>query len=238
VKRKIIAWSVHIYTVAGGLIGLAALIAAAQGNLHTSFMMLMATVFIDSTDGTLARRAHIKQVLPDFDGSEVDNVIDFFTYVWIPVFIMWKAELLPHPILLGVPVVAALYAYGQVNMKSNEGYFIGFPSYWNIIALYLFWLHPAPVLAALMVLVPGILSFVPTRYLYPSRGGPLWRITYVLTALWLLLVLVLLFQTQPMRALILLSLLYPVYYMVASFYVEIRTRRASRGALANVVISG
>jgi phosphatidylcholine synthase len=237
-KQKIFAWGVHAYTGLGGLIGLAALFAAAQDNLHLSFLLLLITVFIDSTDGTLARRARIKLVLPNFSGSEIDNVIDFFTYVWVPVFIMWKASLLPHPILLTVPVIAALYAYGQVNMKSSEGYFIGFPSYWNIIALYLFWLRPAPVLASMMVLVPGLLSFIPTRYLYPSRGGLLWRTTYILTALWMLLVSVLLFQPTPARELVMVSLIYPVYYMLASLYAEIQARRSSRGGFAQVVSGG
>src|SRR5690349_19948493 len=111
---KIAAWAVYDYTYAGGIIGLFALFEASQNRLHSAFLLLLATVFIDATDGTLARAAHVKQVLPNFSSTDIDNVSDFFTYVWVPVFVMWKSNLLPHPALCAVPVLAALYAYGQV----------------------------------------------------------------------------------------------------------------------------
>lgn len=227
-NKKIAAWTVHAYTSAGGIIGLFALFEASQDRLHSAFLLLLATVFIDATDGTLARTAQVKQVLPNFSGAEIDNVIDFFTYVWVPVFIMWKANLLPHPALCAVPVFAALYAYGQVNMKSADGYFIGFPSYWNIVALYLFWLQPNSVIASLMVLVPGVLSFIPTKYLYPSRGGFLWRTTYIFTAIWGIVLIYMLLLTEPPRWLLLASLSYPAYYMIASFYIDMKTRRSTQ----------
>jgi phosphatidylcholine synthase len=225
--RRLVAWAIHAYTASGGILGMAALFAAAEERYQTAFLLLLATMFIDATDGTLARTARVKDALPTFSGGEIDNVIDFLTYVWVPIFIMWKLSLLPHPILLGVPILAALYAYGQSNMKSSDGYFIGFPSYWNIIALYLFWLQPVPGIAALIVIVPGVLSFIPTRYLYPSRGGPLWRTTYVLTAIWGAALIYLLLQSDPPMWLVLVTLLYPIYYLAGSCYVEVRARRAS-----------
>lgn len=227
-KQKIAAWAVHGYTAVGGILGLLALYSASLGDIHTSFILLVPTMIIDGTDGLLARAARVKDILPNFNGSEIDNVIDFLTYVWIPVFIMWRAELLPHPLLTLIPVIAALYAYGQVNMKSEDGYFIGFPSYWNIVALYLFWLRPGPIYAVMMVLIPAILSFIPTRYLYPSRGGLLWRTTWLLTSLWGIVVLYLLLQPEPTCWLVITSLLYPAYYLAASFYAELQTRRAAR----------
>lgn len=224
-RRRANAWAVHLYTATGGVIGMVALLLAAEGQVRAAFLLLILTMIIDATDGLLARRVRVEEVLPDFSGAEMDNVIDVLTYVWVPVFIMAHQNLLPHPALMAVPVLAAMYAYGQINMKTPDSYFLGFPSYWNVVALYLYWLKPTAVIAALLVVIPAILTFIPTRYLYPSKNQILWKTSWGLGAVWIALVVYLLFQPEPNQTLILLSLYYPIYYMVASFYVDARIRR-------------
>jgi len=218
------AWGVHIYTMFGGVLGVWALLAAGDGDYRGAFGLLVLSTLIDATDGLMARRLRIWEVLPQFDGSMVDNVIDTLTFLWVPVFIIGHAELLPHPIWLVVPIVAGLYVYGQTNMKSEDSYFIGFPTYWNVVALYMFWLTPDAVPAILMVLIPGILSFIPTRYLYPSKNVVLWQWSWGLGLLWIVLLGYLLLQEDPETSLVLLSLYYPAYYMVASFWIDYQIR--------------
>jgi phosphatidylcholine synthase len=224
-NRKLAAWLVHLYTAIGGIVGLFALLHAAEGRTRTAFLLLVITMLIDATDGLLARRVRVREVLPDFDGAELDNVIDVLTYVWVPLFIMATENLLPHPAWLIVPVLAAMYAYGQINMKTEDAFFLGFPSYWNIVALYLFWLRPEPAIAVLLVVLPAILTFIPTRYLYPSRNQILWKTSWGLGAVWIVMVIYMLMQPQPESMLVFLSLYYPAYYMAASFYVDWRIRR-------------
>ena len=223
-RRQSAAWLVHLYTALGGVIGVFALIAAAEGEIRRSFLLLIATLVIDSTDGIMARRAKVRVVLPHFDGAMVDNVIDVLTFVWVPVFIMWRADLLPHSLWLTLPVLAALYAYGQTEMKTADAFFLGFPSYWNVIALYLYWLRPSAPAAVLMIVIPAVLTFIPTRYLYASKNRILWKTTWTLGAIWLLTVVVMLSQRAPSPTLIWLSLFYPAYYMIASFTIDWRIR--------------
>jgi phosphatidylcholine synthase len=223
--RKLAAWAVHLYTAMGGVIGMMALFAAASEQVRSAFLLLILTALIDATDGILARKVNVRKVLPNFDGSMIDNVIDVLTYVWVPVFIMWSQNLLPHPVWLAVPILASLYAYGQVNMKSEDSFFMGFPSYWNFIALYLYWLRPEPTVAVLTVVIPGILSFIPTRYLYPSKNRILAKLSWVLGIAWGVLILYLLTQETPDRGLVVASLFYPIYYLVLSFYIDIRIRQ-------------
>ena len=40
--------------------------------------------------------------------------------------------------LLWLPLLASAYGFSQVNAKTPDGFFLGFPSYWNIIAFYLY----------------------------------------------------------------------------------------------------
>ena len=144
-RQAIAAWLVHLYTASGGVIGMLALFAAADGQIRLAFLLLCLTTLIVATDGILARIAQVSKVLPNFSGAMVDNVIDVLTFVWVPVFIMGSQNLLPSLAWTAVPIIAALYAYGQVDMKTEDAFFLGFPSYWNFIALYLFWLRPEPV---------------------------------------------------------------------------------------------
>lgn len=224
-KSKIAAWLIHLYTASGGVIGMLALFAATSGDTRTAFLLLFVTVAIDSTDGMLARRARVSQVLPNFSGAMVDNVIDVFTYIWIPVFIMGSSGLLPHLIWIAVPIVAGLYAYGQVDMKTPDNFFLGFPSYWNVVALYMYLLQPEPIWAVIMLVVPAILTFLPTRYLYPSKNRILSRPTWLLALLWGIIILYLLFSDTPNPILVWISTIFPIYYLAASFYVDWQVRR-------------
>ncbi len=224
-NKKIAAWLVHLYTASGGVNGVVGLFAAADGQVRLAFWLLMFAMLIDSTDGILARKVRVRAVLPNFDGSMVDNVIDMLTFVWVPVFIMGSQNLLPHVAWTAVPIIAALYAYGQVNMKTEDSFFLGFPSYWNMIALYMFWLRPEPALAVLMLVIPGVLSFIPTRYLYPSKNPIFSKVSWLLGSVWGVLILYLLAQETPDTRLVLLSLYYPAYYLILSFYLDIRIRQ-------------
>lgn len=218
------AWSIHLYTATGGIIGVFALLAVFRGEIEQAFLLLMVSMLIDSTDGLMARKLKIWEVLPKFDGAMVDNVIDMLTFAWIPIVILGVEELVPNDIFLFIPIIGALYAYGQVNMKDPDGFFIGFPTYWNIIALYMYLLRPQPEIVVLVLLFFGILSFVPTRYLYPSKNNFLWKTTWALGAIWIAMIVHILTQEDVSRNFILLSLFYPIYYMVLSFYVEGKIR--------------
>jgi len=204
-RRRLTAWLVHLYTASGGVIGMFALLHQAQGNIRECFLLLCVTMMIDATDGMLARKVDVRRALPGFDGAMVDNVIgamvdnviDFLTYIWVPVFILASQNILPHPVWVAVPILAGLYAYGQVDMKTPDSFFLGFPSYWNFVALYLWWLRPEPNLALVLVIIPAVLTFIPTRYLYPSKNRILSVPTWILGLIWAVLVLYLLLQDTP-----------------------------------------
>ena len=195
-NRKIAAWLVHLYTASGGIVGMFALFAAAENQIRLAFVLLLITAMIDATDGFLARKVRVRQVLPYFDGSMMDNIIDVLTYIWVPIFIIGRLDVLPHILWIVPPLLAGMYAYGQTNMKTDDNYFLGFPSYWNVIAIYIYWLQPQPIWAVLMTLIPAILTFVPTHYLYLSRNQMFARPQWIMGTLWFVLCLYLLLQEQ------------------------------------------
>lgn len=225
ISRRTAAWLVHSYTAMGGVIGVFALITAADGRYREAFLLLVVTTLIDATDGLMARQVRVRDVLPDFDGAMMDNVIDVLTFLWIPVFIMVHAELIPHPGWAVVPVIAGMYAYGQVNMKTPDSYFLGFPTYWNIIALYMYWIQPVGWVAVGLLIFFCILTFIPTRYLYPSKNRFLWKTTWSLSTTWIFMICYMLTKENPSESLVWVSLYFPIYYMVVSFWVDLKIRR-------------
>ena len=227
------AWGVHLYTASGAVLALLALDAIARTAYAAAFAWMSVAMVIDCTDGTLARRARVKEVLPHFDGSKLDDIVDYLNYVLVPIFLLYHAALLPGG-LIGVlvaalPLLASAYGFCESEAKTPDHFFTGFPSYWNVVALYLFVLGWSPWTNAAWLVGLSVLVFVPIRYLYPSRTATLRTVTYVGGALWALSVLGLLAQfPTPSRTLAQLSLLYPAYYIALSLWLHWRTPKSPR----------
>ena len=152
--------------------------------------MFVATI-IDATDGTLARLVHIKEAVPSFDGRRLDDLIDFQTYTCLPLLLIWRAGLLPpgQEAWLLFALAASAYGFCQVQAKTDDGYFLGFPSLWNLVAMYLYVLPLGRLARAPVVIILALLTFVPSRYLYPSsQPGRLNIVATVTGVVWGVLV--------------------------------------------------
>ena len=134
-----------------------------------AFLMLVG-LFIDSVDGTLARRVGVTEHVPHIDGRRLDDVVDFLNYAIVPAVFMLAAGNLLAPGWIAVPILASAYQFSQVEAKTEDDYFLGFPSYWNVVAIYLYLLDARPEVGVWWVLGFSIASFIPLRYLYPSRS--------------------------------------------------------------------
>jgi phosphatidylcholine synthase len=239
---RLLAWSVHFYTALGlvAAAGMAVLLADPNPSVEAfrwAFVLMLVATLIDATDGTLARAIRIKEVLPGFDGRRLDDIVDFLTYTALPLFLIWRARLLPDgtEALLLLPLLASAYGFCQVSAKTDDGYFLGFPSYWNLVAFYLYVLQMPKWGALALVVTLALLTFVPTRYLYPTMRGRLNRVTNVLGAGWTCLLIwilalpaIELVSAGPAREMGLVSLFFPVYYMAASWLVTLRVWRRRR----------
>jgi len=246
--RKILAWCVHAYTAlglvaAGGMV--IAIVDGQPASFRFAFILMLVATLIDATDGTLARAVNVKKVLPHFDGRRLDDLIDFHTFTTLPLLLIWRAELIPPAwqVCLLAPLVASAYGFCQSHAKTDDGYFLGFPSYWNIVAFYLYILQPLPWLALALILFFAIMTFVPARYLYPTHRGRLNRLSNVLAVPWAIALTLLLvwlpqqrvdgrYADQATFELALASLAYPAYYLLVSWgislHILVRARRMRR----------
>ena len=220
------AWLAHFYTATGAVIAFLAATEVFEGDYRAALLWLAAQVVVDATDGVLARRARVAQVLPWFNGAKLDDIIDYLCYVFIPALIIWRALLVPE--WLATPVAAAMllssaYGFNRDDAKTADHFFTGFPSYWNIVVAYLLIAEWSSATNALILLVLAVLVFVPIRYVYPSRT-PIWQLpTNVLGVVWgnAFVVMLWVMPNVP-RLLFWGSLLFPSYYVVLSLVLHRR----------------
>lgn len=228
VGRRLAAWGVHLLTASSAPAGLLAVRATVQGDVAGAFLWMTYTIVIDSLDGTLARAVRVKEVIPWVDGSRLDDVVDYFTYVLVPAFFLLHMRLLPSA--WAVPLVALIaiasgYGFSQTAAKTGDHFFTGFPSYWNVVAFYLYTLGWSPAVNAAWVVALAAGVFVPLRYVYPSRTPTLRWLTVTLGIGWgVALVYALLNLGAVSRTLIVASLAFPIYYAGLSLYLHVRGR--------------
>jgi phosphatidylcholine synthase len=229
IARRLAAWGVHFLTASGAIVAFLALSAIHHGRYDWAFWWMALAMVIDSVDGSLARAVGVKTVLPHFDGTRLDDLIDYLNYTIVPVALICAAGRLPPSVT--VPVAAAVllasaWGFCQTDAKTSDGYFKGFPSYWNVVVFYLFTLDTPPFLTAAVLVIFAILVFVPIYYVYPSRARHMRTLMIVLGAGWAAGTFVALASfPDPPRSLLLVTLLYPTYYIALSVYLTIQRRR-------------
>lgn len=171
-RQKIAGWLVHAFTASGAYVGVLALLAIFQEKYILAFWLMGIAIVIDAVDGMFARLIQIKIAVPRIDGALLDNIVDFFNYTIIPVFFLLVSNIIPEGwgyISAFVIILSSAYQFTQVDAKTSDHFFKGFPSYWNIAVFYLFFwqMHPFANVAILFLL--AALSFIPIKYVYPSR---------------------------------------------------------------------
>lgn len=181
--HRLAAWSVHALTASTAVIGIYTLIAIYQGHNILALCLMGAAIVIDAVDGTFARLVQIKSVIPNVDGALLDNIVDYLNYVITPAFfLIVNTQMLPAfwgGIIVSMFVLASAYQFTQLDAKTPDHFFKGFPSYWNIVVFYLFYFNSSPITNSIVLITLTILVFVPIKYVYPSR------LDYLSNILWL-----------------------------------------------------
>ena len=166
-------WAVHLFTASGVILALLALAAVMDDDARLALVWLVVAIVIDGVDGTLARRVRVKERLPRIDGEALDLIIDYLTYVFIPALIIWRGAYLPDPLafpLTAAILVASLYNFARRDMKTDDGYFRGFPALWIFVAFYCVLAPVEPALLAVIVVALIVLTFAPILVIHPFRA--------------------------------------------------------------------
>lgn len=169
---EIRAFSVHILTASGSFLAFLGLVAAAERDFVAMFWWLAAALFVDGIDGPIARRVRVKEVLPNWSGDMLDNIIDYVTYVLLPAFALYQSGMIGEPwsfLAGGAIVVSSAIYYADMGMKTEENFFSGFPVVWNMVVFTLFVVDAGTVTASVVVAASIVLTFFPIHFLHPVR---------------------------------------------------------------------
>ncbi|MFC5263975.1 CDP-alcohol phosphatidyltransferase family protein [Kribbella qitaiheensis] len=222
-RLRLAGLALHAYTASGTVLALLIVIAAIDGDAVRALWLGLAALVIDGTDGMIARRLRVKETIPWFDGAMLDNIVDYLTYAFAPIVLLWTGDYLPNGFLgaalAALPLLASSYQFCRTDAKTDDHFFLGFPSYWNVVAFYVVVLGLGPTATGLILLICSILVFVPVKYVYPSRTKAFRTMNLLTTAVWLAAYAVLLAQMpDPNPIVIGVSLAYLVYYGGLSLY--------------------
>ena len=186
-EKRALAWGVHAFTASGAVLALLAVAAVQRGELYEALLWLGVAMAVDGIDGTFARAAKVRQRLPRIDGDALDLVVDFLTYVFVPVLIIRQGGFLPPPLaipLTGAILLSSLYVFARRDMKTEDGYFRGFPALWNIVALYFVLAPPSQNVAAAFIVVLAVMTFAPVHVVHPFRVRDYGAALPIVTVAW------------------------------------------------------
>lgn len=185
--RSILAYGVHAFTATGAIWGLLAIFAVFEGNYKMMIVWMIVAMLVDGFDGALARWADVKKYASGVDGALLDNILDYLNYVVVPAIFMIHTDLLPESmkwLTACLILLTSAYQFTQTDAKTDDHHFKGFPSYWNVAALYMLLMNLPQWVNFGFLMLFNIMVFIPIKYIYPTRNTFFRALTLALTYLY------------------------------------------------------
>ena len=183
----VMAYGVHVFTALGAALGFLALDAVINGDLPKAFWWLGAALVVDALDGPLARRLNVVETASRYDGSLLDLVVDFITYVFVPVAMLLRPEVVaqPYGFWAGLIIVlgSALY-FADTGMKTDDFWFKGFPAVWNVVVFNIVVFGTPAWLTVTIALSLTAMQFLPVVFVHPVRVRRWRNFTLGMLGLW------------------------------------------------------
>lgn len=181
-----LGWMVHLLTASGLIIGMAAAVTINAGQYRDALLLLVLTIVIDAIDGPLARMVMVKKYIKDFDGTLLDNIVDFITWVFLPCYLMIQAQMLPERegfIAAAIILICAAYQFCCSDVKTYSSTFKRWPSAWSILVILMFIWQAKAWLIWTAIIACVVLSLIPIYYIHPFQKNRLFKSKTMVTLL-------------------------------------------------------
>lgn len=181
------AISVHMLTATGAILALLAIEAAVHHKWNIMLLWLVIAFIVDGIDGPLARKFNVKKHAGEWDGVLMDLIVDYLTYVFIPVFALWQSHLMPGfwgGLSGAVICFASVIYFSDTRMKTKDKSFSGFPACWNMVVVVFFAIQPPLWVMLGVILFLSIAMFYPIKFIHPVRTKMLRPISLTIAMIW------------------------------------------------------
>jgi phosphatidylcholine synthase len=239
--RKVRAYLVHMLTASGVAFAFLAMaeVVGAELDPRWVFGWLTLAVVIDAADGPLARLWDVQSHAPRIVGGTIDLIVDYLTFTFIPLVLVWRMDWLPgwDGLWVTLAMVASLFGFANTSAKqADDGFFLGFPSFWNVVAYYIGLLSveygtTGGYVSLAVLLALSVLTLVPVRFVYPNQVSMPWRAVVTVGGVcWLGLLLALLPTFPDLPAwggdwVLWATLVFPAFYFGLSGWLDWTHRR-------------
>ena len=166
------AYLVHLLTGTGILMSFFSIISILNDDKLLTFVFLIIALFIDVIDGNLARKFNVKKFCPNVDGVMLDSIVDYINYVFIPCIIIYKFNYVPEQFVIVLPIVIlsiSLFSFSYLKIMTENYLYVGFPSIWNVIIIYLSILDLNVWNNLIILVILIILKVIPIKVIHPMR---------------------------------------------------------------------
>ena len=166
------AYLVHLLTGTGILMSFFSIISILNEDQLLTFMFLIIALLIDVVDGNLARKYNVKKFCPNVDGLMLDSIVDYINYVFIPCIIIYKFNYVPEQFIIILPILIlsiSLFSFSYLKIMTENYLYMGFPSIWNIIIIYLSILDLDVWNNFFILVILILLKVIPIKVLHPMR---------------------------------------------------------------------
>ncbi|TVQ69593.1 MAG: CDP-diacylglycerol O-phosphatidyltransferase, partial [Balneolaceae bacterium] len=190
--NKMLSYTVHLLTASGVVLAFWAVFLIMQGDAANALRVLALAALVDAVDGSLARRVDVRRYTPHIDGDLLDNLVDYLTWVFLP--LLWAWTFLDVPFLVcAAAMLCSMLGFAHKQAKTEDQFFRGFPSYWNLVVFYLFLLDAGAAISSVVVLFLAAMVLTPVKLVYPSRTPALQKVTLLLSVPYIVMLGVMLF---------------------------------------------
>ena len=156
------AWAVHVFTTLGIVAAMLALRDVLTGHPDYAILWLLITILIDGVDGPIARALIVHERVPRIDGYVLDLIIDYVTCVIVPAAFMWEFGVVPQNnagiAVLCMMVFSAAIWFARTDMMTEDNWFRGFPTAWNLVGPLLFLMQARSWVGAVITVALSLAS--------------------------------------------------------------------------------
>ena len=215
------AYLVHLLTGTGILMSFFSIISILNEDKLLTFVFLVIALFIDVIDGNLARKFNVKKFCPNVDGVMLDSIVDYINYVFIPCIIIYKFNYVPEQFVIILPILIlsiSLFSFSYLKIMNEDYLYIGFPSIWNVIIIYLSILDLNAWNNLFVLLILIILKLIPIKVIHPMRYKNHKRINSIIALSLIFISLTLLLHSLGMNLFDKFKLIFEITWYVLNMY--------------------